>query len=29
MDELTEYLFKIAYSLLDENNINEELKKQF
>ena len=29
MDELTEYLFKIAYSLLDKNNINEELKKQF
>ena len=29
MDEMTEYLFKIAYSLLDENNINEELKKQF
>jgi radical SAM superfamily enzyme YgiQ (UPF0313 family) len=29
MDEMTEYLFKIAYSLLDENNMNEELKKQF
>ena len=29
MDDLTEYLFKIAYSLLDENNMNEELKKQF
>ena len=29
MGELTEYLFKIAYSLLDENNINEESKKQF
>ena len=29
MDELTEYLFKIAYSLFDKNNMNEELKKQF
>ena len=29
MDELTEYLFKIAYSLFNENNVDEELKKQF
>jgi radical SAM superfamily enzyme YgiQ (UPF0313 family) len=30
MDKLTEYLFRTAYSLLEENQqINEELKKQF
>jgi radical SAM superfamily enzyme YgiQ (UPF0313 family) len=29
MDKLTEYLFKITYSLLEENKIDEELKKQF
>ena len=29
MDELTEYLFKTAYSLFDKNNMNDKLKNQF